>query len=78
MSVAADRYDMLVAMDGAVHDEILAMFSEELNASWDDEEDRAFYRQKVCTLSDFFSYASDRCAAENYRTGKLGLTATLR
>jgi hypothetical protein len=40
-------------MDRAVHDEILTMFSVELEGSWDDEEDRR--SAKVCTLSDFFS-----------------------
>lgn len=53
-------YDMVIAMDSTIEEAILARFSGELDEAWDDAGDREFYRQRVCKLSDFLSYATDK------------------
>lgn len=64
-------YDMIIAMDASVRDAALEIFEADLAADWDNVEHREFYRQRVCTLQEFLSYASDE------QLGKRGGTALL-
>jgi hypothetical protein len=52
-------YDMIVAMDSSSEAEALQIFNRDLNTDWDNEENRRFYRQRVCRLHDFLCYASE-------------------
>jgi protein-tyrosine-phosphatase len=52
-------YDIIVAMDSSSQADALQIFNRDLNADWDSEENRTFYRQRVCRLHDFLSYASE-------------------
>jgi protein-tyrosine-phosphatase len=51
-------YDVIVAMNTSVKKNVLQMFEPDLNEAWDNEGDREFYRQRICTLGEFLGYAS--------------------
>jgi protein-tyrosine-phosphatase len=52
-------YDIVVATTKAAESETLHLFEEDLRADWDSPNDRQYYRQRVCNLSDFLRYLSD-------------------
>ena len=60
-------YDIVVATNNTAESESLRLFQEDLRADWDSADDRRYYRQRVCNLSDFLGYASD--AQLNHRGG---------
>jgi hypothetical protein len=52
------RNDIVVCLDRDVEHDARAVFDEDLQADWDSEADREYYRQRICSLVDFASYAS--------------------
>lgn len=46
-------------MNEDVKRQVLKQFEPDLQNDWDREEDRDFYKQRICKLHEFLEYASD-------------------
>lgn len=46
-------------MNEDVKEQVLQEFDPDLRSDWDCEEDRDFYKQRVCKLHEFLDYVSD-------------------
>lgn len=58
-------YDVVICMNRNVKERVLGLFEHDLKADWDSEVDRNYYRQRICTLGDFLSYASTSSVRES-------------
>lgn len=58
-------YDVVICMNRKVKERVFGMFEPDLALDWENEVDRDFYRQRVCTLADFLEYASSLDVSES-------------
>eukprot|EP00892_Ulva_mutabilis_P010733 jgi/Ulvmu1/8031/UM004_0268.1 len=52
-------YDMIVCMNEDVKQQVLQHFEPDLRSDWDCQEDRDFYKQRICKLHEFLNYVPD-------------------